>query len=149
MLSREQCFPLQKCTKTKYRRFLIPAAQPATPMPPGLFKATYGPHGVELVMVEVPEEQSIGGMRAVKITCDPNVPFDKVTFEMEDSRCLNLPLKAQESCQTILRAMEAPQYVDFQVPDNSPDTETAAVRKDFPWSSAFLRMSGAAACLSG
>ena len=122
MLTMEQRFPVQKYreaffakTLAVYRRFLIPAARPASPLPPGLFKATYGPHGVELVMVEVPADQSIAGMRAVKITGDPNVPFDKVTFEIEDSRCLNLPLEAQESCHNILRAMEAPQYVDFQV----------------------------------
>jgi len=82
-------------------------------VPQGLFKGDYGPHGVELIHVQIP---SVGFryLRGVKITGDPNVPFGKMTFEVEDDRCLNIPTESQRSCQSILQFHQNPQYIDYQ-----------------------------------
>ena len=100
---------------SKLCRFTWPSATPTSPIPPGLFQASYGPHGIELIRLEVPLDSSISGMRGVKVTGDPNVPFDKTTFEIDAPGCLNIPLEEQRSCRSLERFLEDPQYLDFQV----------------------------------
>ena len=84
-------------------------------MSPGLFQASYGPHGIELIRLEVPLDNSIKGVKGVKVTGDPNVPFDKITFEIIAPGCLDIPMEEQQSCRTIQRFMEEPSVIDFQV----------------------------------
>ena len=84
------------------------------PFPEGLFKGDYGPHGVELIHVQLPAT-GIKGLKGIKVTGDPNVPFDKITFEVDEERCLNMPKDAQQSCNSIIQFHQDPQYVDFQV----------------------------------
>lgn len=50
----------------------------------------------------------------MKVTGDPNVPFDKITFEIETPGCLNIPKEEQASCRSLERFLEEPQYLDFQ-----------------------------------
>jgi len=49
------------------------------PIQPGLFKATYGSHGIEVIQIyyQVRAKEIIG----LKITGDPNVPFGEVSFK--------------------------------------------------------------------
>ena len=49
------------------------------PIQPGLFKATYGSHGIEIIKLYYiePSKEIIG----LKITGDPNVPFGEVSFK--------------------------------------------------------------------
>ena len=49
------------------------------PIQPGLFKATYGSHGIEIIQLHylVTSKEIIG----LKITGDPNVPFGEVSFK--------------------------------------------------------------------
>ena len=96
-------------------RFGWPTATTTVPIPPGLFQANYGPHGNELIRLEVPMDNSIKGMKGIKVTGDPNVPFDKITFEIETPGCLNIPKEEQASCRSLERFLEEPQYLDFQV----------------------------------
>ena len=100
-------------------RFPWPSATPTSPIPPGLFQSSYGPHGIELIRLEVPLDNSIRGMKGVKVTGDPNVPFDKVTFEIDTPGCLNIPTEEQRSCRSLEKFLEDPQYLDFQVVHSS------------------------------
>ena len=68
------------------------------PIQPGLFQANYGPHGNELIRLEVPTDKSIMGMKGIKVTGDPNVPFDKITFEIDAAGCLDIPMEKQLRC---------------------------------------------------
>jgi len=79
----------------------------------GLFKGDYGPHGVELIHIQTPPV-GFKDLRGLKITGDPNVPFSKMTFEVEDDLCLNIPPDSQRSCNSILEFHQDPQYVDYQ-----------------------------------
>ena len=96
-------------------RFSWPSASSTSPIPAGLFQASYGPHGNELIRVVVPLDNSIRGLKGVKVTGDPNVPFDKTTFEIDAPGCLDIPMEEQQSCAAIQMFMEEPRYIDFQV----------------------------------
>ena len=54
----------------------------------GLFKGDYGPHGVELIHLQAPHS-GIKRLKGIKVNGDPNVPFNKITFEVDNDRCLN------------------------------------------------------------
>merc|ERR1711936_164886 len=117
----DQRLPVQRCREIFYnrsfaafRRFSWPSPTPTSPMSPGLFQASYGSHGIELIRLEVPLDNSIKGVKGVKITGDPNVPFDKTTFEIDAPGCLDIPMEEQQSCRTIQRFMEEPSVIDFQ-----------------------------------
>ena len=97
-------------TLAAYHRFTWPPATPGLPMSPGLFQASYGPHGMELIRLELPPDHSLKGARGVKVIGDPNVPFDKITFEILDGRCLDIPSEVQQTCEGIERFLEAPAY---------------------------------------
>lgn len=47
-----------------YRRIYLPPAMPSDLLQPGLFKGTYGSHGLEIVMLSFHENSS----RATKLT---------------------------------------------------------------------------------
>ena len=114
--------PIEKCRETFYsnssawfKRFNIDfLSQNTNPLPEGLFKGDYGPHGVELIHLQVPET-GFKGLKGLKVTGDPNVPFDKITFEVDEDRCLNIPEEAQQSCNSIIQFHQDPQYVSYQV----------------------------------
>ena len=101
------------------------------PLPEGLFKGDYGPHGVELIHVQVPAT-GIKGLKGIKVTGDPNVPFDKIAFEVDDERCLNMPTDAQQSCNSIFQFHQDPQFVDFQVGEiiTKARFRESSIRKD-------------------
>ena len=85
-----------------YRRLTLPSPSSPTlpcPLSPGLFTGQYSAHGTEIVLVQLGMEGTY--LRGIKITGDPNVPFNKVTFEVEDSRCLSIPQEDQASCQGV------------------------------------------------
>lgn len=88
-----------------YRRLpLLPTpdqySEGQKPITPGLFVGQYSVHGSEFVRVEV-----TGGayLRGTKVTGDPNVPFDQISFEVTSSECFDISLENQRSCDLLLR----------------------------------------------
>ena len=49
------------------------------PIQPGVFKATYGSHGIEIIQLIY--HKHLNEIVGLKITGDPNVPFDEVSFK--------------------------------------------------------------------
>ncbi|XP_006888924.1 PREDICTED: F-box only protein 31 [Elephantulus edwardii] len=70
-----------------YRRIYLPPSRPDDLIRPGLFKGTYGSHGLEVVML------SYHGLRArgTKITGDPNIPAGQQTVEVDLRHRIQLP----------------------------------------------------------
>ena len=65
---------------------------------PGVFKGHYGGHGIELVHLQ--------DGQAVKITGDPNVPFNQVTVRVTSSQCLQLSEQQQLSLSLVREVTE-------------------------------------------
>ncbi|XP_026058790.1 F-box only protein 31-like isoform X1 [Carassius auratus] len=83
-----------------YRRIYLPPCLPSDLLKPGLFKGTYGSHGLEIIML------SFHGSKAkvTKLTGDPNVPAGQLTLEIDLNRPLRLPdLEHQRSMEELSR----------------------------------------------
>ncbi|XP_072290711.1 F-box only protein 31 isoform X1 [Eucyclogobius newberryi] len=70
-----------------YRRIYLPPPLPSALLQPGLFKGTYGSHGLEIVMLSFHGTSA----RATKLTGDPNVPAGQLTLDVDLSRPVVLP----------------------------------------------------------
>ena len=114
--------PIEKCRETFYsnssswfKRLNVSfLSQNSNSLLGGLFKGDYGPHGVELIHLQAPHS-GIKGLKGIKVTGDPNVPFNKITFEVENDRCLNISEEAQQTCNSIIQFHQNPQFVDYKV----------------------------------
>eukprot|EP00092_Neocalanus_flemingeri_P002821 GFUD01003019.1.p1 GENE.GFUD01003019.1~~GFUD01003019.1.p1 ORF type:complete len:392 (-),score=91.25 GFUD01003019.1:223-1398(-) len=83
------------------------------PIRPGLFKGSYGGHGVELVHLQV-FWHTMQGATGVKVTGDPNVPFNEVTFNVLAGDCLDIPMDLQGTVRGVRTAMLDQETVPFQ-----------------------------------
>ncbi|KAM4833959.1 F-box only protein 31 isoform 2-T2 [Thomomys bottae] len=70
-----------------YRRIYLPPSRPEDLMKPGLFKGTYGSHGLEIVMLSFHGQYA----RGTKITGDPNIPAGQQTVEVDLRHRIQLP----------------------------------------------------------
>ncbi|XP_044049289.1 F-box only protein 31 isoform X2 [Siniperca chuatsi] len=86
-----------------YRRIYLPPARPSDLLQPGLFKGTYGSHGLEIVMFSFHETSA----RATKLTGDPNVPAGQLTLDVDLNRPVVLPdLEHQRSIEELSRLVQ-------------------------------------------
>ncbi|XP_057567664.1 F-box only protein 31 isoform X1 [Hippopotamus amphibius kiboko] len=70
-----------------YRRIYLPPSHPDDLIRPGLFKGTYGSHGLEIVMLSFHGKRA----RGTKITGDPNIPAGQQTVEIDLRYRIQLP----------------------------------------------------------
>ncbi|XP_041453897.1 F-box only protein 31-like [Lytechinus variegatus] len=70
-----------------------PKAIDNMPIQPGIFKGTYGGHGIELIYVTYDGNR----IKGIKISGDPNVPATKVSLEVHLDEPMVLDLAQQES----------------------------------------------------
>ena len=63
------------------------------PIPEGVFKGDYSSHGIEIIAITYPENDILLG---TKITGDPNVPMNKVTFKADLKKALVLNKSDQQ-----------------------------------------------------
>ncbi|XP_059192086.1 F-box only protein 31 [Centropristis striata] len=109
-----------------YRRIYLPPSMPSDLLQPGLFKGTYGSHGLEIVMLSF-----IGTYaRATKLTGDPNVPAGQLTLNVDLSRPVVLPdlehqRNIEELSRLVLGVHEEVQREDQQQSKDTPATVRA------------------------
>ncbi|XP_034735068.1 F-box only protein 31 isoform X2 [Etheostoma cragini] len=107
-----------------YRRIYLPPAMPSDLLSPGLFKGTYGSHGLEIVMLSF-----IGTYaRATKLTGDPNVPAGQLTLDVDLRRPVVLPdLEQQRNIEELSRlVMGVHEEVQREDQQQAMDTSAAA-----------------------
>ncbi|KAL0968449.1 hypothetical protein UPYG_G00266990 [Umbra pygmaea] len=117
-----------------YRRIYLPPRLPSVLLQPGLFKGTYGSHGLEIVMLSFHGQHA----RATKLTGDPNVPAGQLTLDVDLNRPVRLPdLEHQRSVEELSRlvlGMHEEAQQEAQSPDVSPPEavpeEVVAVTSD-------------------
>ena len=87
------------------------------PIPPGIFKGNYGAlpwgHGIEIIAINYPSSDTL---EAVKLTGDPNVPMNKVTFKADLQK--RIFLSKEEQRRLYCSALANSDDLDLQSPDN-------------------------------
>ncbi|XP_022610067.1 F-box only protein 31 isoform X2 [Seriola dumerili] len=111
-----------------YRRIYLPPTLPSDLLQPGLFKGTYGSHGLEIVMLSFHGTSA----RATKLTGDPNVPAGQLTLDVDLSRPVVLPdLEHQRKIEELSRLVlgvheEVQREVEQRAKDSSATVNGAA-----------------------
>ncbi|CAK6972604.1 F-box only protein 31 isoform X1 [Scomber scombrus] len=111
-----------------YRRIYLPPTMPTDLLQPGLFKGTYGSHGLEIIMFSFHGTSA----RATKLTGDPNVPAGQLTLDVDLSRPLVLPdLEHQRNIEELSRLVlgvheEVQREAEQQAKDSSATARSTA-----------------------
>lgn len=88
-----------------FRRLFPCQSHLKLPIASGIFKGTYGPHGIEMIKVSFPNSQTMEGL---KLTGDPNVPMDKITFKADIQKAVIMSKQDQidSDCDRLISSME-------------------------------------------
>ncbi|XP_022082239.1 F-box only protein 31-like [Acanthaster planci] len=107
-----------------FQKLNIPGPQPNVPIQPGLFKGTYGGHGIEIICLKYEEDK----LRGYKVTGDPNVPACQLSIEVH----LEEPMVLTKAEQETLALVE------------SVDKDSVIIHdpKDLPLTQSFLVPAG-------
>jgi hypothetical protein len=99
-------------TRLRVESSLTPsgAVRNRLPLSPGIFKGTYGVHGIQLIHLVIPTGSSLLNATGTKITGDPNIPCGDVSFVVKSGRCLAMDMATQRSVEKIKRFMAEPCY---------------------------------------
>ncbi|KAF4095307.1 hypothetical protein G5714_024385 [Onychostoma macrolepis] len=113
-----------------YRRIYLPPCLPSDLLKPGLFKGTYGSHGLEIIMLSFHGSKA----KATKLTGDPNVPAGQLTLEVDLNRPVRLPdlehqRNMEELSRLVLGVHEEAQR-DLQARDAPSETAEGAEGSD-------------------
>ena len=93
---------------TKYHGGHISGSPQLASVTPGLFKAVYGGHGAELV-------HFLDG-QGVKVTGDPDVPFNEMTFRVTCGLRISLPIEIQ-SDSMVLKEVTEKHFTRYALPN--------------------------------
>ncbi|XP_051739441.1 F-box only protein 31 [Ctenopharyngodon idella] len=105
-----------------YRRIYLPPCLPSDLLQPGLFKGTYGSHGLEIIMLSFHGSKA----KATKLTGDPNVPAGQLTLEVDLNRPVRLPdLEHQRSMEELSRLVRGV-HEEAQSGSQGRDTQSEA-----------------------
>ncbi|XP_077503945.1 F-box only protein 31-like [Amblyomma americanum] len=96
-----------------YKRVRLQAPLTGVPIQPGIFKGTYGTHGVELIQIEYIDNCT--KLRATKLSGDPNIPSGQVTFEVVLQYSMVLTAQQQAS----ITSLDAIEVQAADIPCNS------------------------------
>ena len=88
------------------------------PLRPGLFKGTYGSHGIEIINVMYENEMKI--ITGRKVTGDPNIPFGKISFQASLDKPMFLTKEEQRSLDLIKSYMAENNTCDDDLTQNKP-----------------------------
>ena len=87
------------------------------PIPPGIFKGNYGAlpwgHGIKIIAINYPSSDTL---EVVKLTGDPNVPMNKITFKADLQKCIFL--SKEEQRRLYCEALEDSDNLYFESPNN-------------------------------
>ncbi|XP_036896121.1 F-box only protein 31 isoform X1 [Sturnira hondurensis] len=117
-----------------YRRIYLPPSHPDDLIKPGLFKGTYGSHGLEIVMLSFHGKHA----RATKITGDPNIPAGQQTVEIDLMHRIQLPnvenlCNFNELSRIVLEVHEQVRQEQQQQEDRTEDNEGARPPTEKVW----------------
>ena len=86
-----------------------------------IFQGTYGAlpwgHGIEIIAINYPSNDTL---KAMKLTGDPNVPMNKITFKADLNKSFMLPIELQEELECLALKLpnfnleEKNQFYDYQ-----------------------------------
>ena len=83
------------------------------PLPSGVFKGTYGPHGIEIISVHYSNDSDGQKLVGLKLTGDPNVPMGNVSFrgDLRKSIILTEDFQRDVTCDQLVEAVEAVAFI--------------------------------------
>jgi len=97
----------------KYEKLEIIPNRSRLPICEGIYLGSFGPYGLKLIHLSLPQSRQFVGVQGIKITGGSNVPADEVTFRVTDDKCLDMTIEEQNSMANINRFATNPRYIDF------------------------------------
>ncbi|XP_071786201.1 F-box only protein 31-like [Asterias amurensis] len=80
-----------------FQKLHLPGPLDNVPIQPGLFKGTYGGHGIEIISLKYEEDK----LRGYKVTGDPNVPACQLSLEVHLDEAMVLTKDDQQTLASI------------------------------------------------